>query len=198
MSRVPALESPRLLLPPLELADSVQVQVLFPRWEIVRYLAAIVPWPYPPDGAYTYYRDIYFPAMERGEQWHWTLRLKTDPDQLIGAINLRRGENENRGFWIGLPWQERGLMTEATEVVTDYWFNTLQLPVLRTTKAVANLASRRISEKNGMRLIGIEDREYVSGRLPAEIWEITREEWNRRRSEQVRGSLPDKNPGAGC
>jgi [ribosomal protein S5]-alanine N-acetyltransferase len=181
VSRFPALETPRLLLRPLDLADAAQVQVVFPHWEIVRYLLAIVPWPYPPDGALAYYRDIYFPALERGEQWHWTLRLKTNPDRIVGAINLRKGENENRGFWIGLPWQGRGLMTEATEAVTDYWFNTLQFPVLRTSKAAPNLASRRISEKNGMRLIRIEERDYVSGRLQAEIWEITREEWNRRR-----------------
>jgi hypothetical protein len=28
-----------------------------------------------------------------------------------------------------------------------------------------------------MRLIATEDREYVSARLPSEIWEITAEEW---------------------
>jgi RimJ/RimL family protein N-acetyltransferase len=183
MLPVPVLETPRLLLRPLELSDAAQVQVLFPHWEIVRYLAAVVPWPYPADGAFTYFRDVALPAVERGDQWHWTLRLRTDPSQLIGAINLTRGENENRGFWLGLPWQGRGLMTEATEVVTDYWFNTLRFPVLRAPKAVGNVASRRISEKNGMRLVRIEERNYVSGRFPSEIWEITREEWNRRRTD---------------
>jgi RimJ/RimL family protein N-acetyltransferase len=38
-------------------------------------------------------------------------------------------------------------MTEACEAVTDFWFNTLQFPVLRAPKAVANIASCRISEK---------------------------------------------------
>jgi hypothetical protein len=28
-----------------------------------------------------------------------------------------------------------------------------------------------------MRLVGMEERDYVSGRLPAEIWEITSDEW---------------------
>ena len=44
-------------------------------------------------------------------------------------------------------------------------------------KAIDNTPSRRISEKQGMRLIGVEDRDYVSGRLPSELWEITAEEW---------------------
>jgi [ribosomal protein S5]-alanine N-acetyltransferase len=72
-------------------------------------------------------------------------------------------------------------MTEAVEVVTDYWFDTLGFPVLRAPKAVANIASRRISETSGMRLIAAEGRDYVSGRLPAEIWEITANEWRLRR-----------------
>jgi RimJ/RimL family protein N-acetyltransferase len=45
----PILQTSRLILRPLELADAEQAQVLFPHWEIVRYLRKIVPWPYPPD-----------------------------------------------------------------------------------------------------------------------------------------------------
>jgi len=37
-------------------------------------------------------------------------------------------------------------------------------------------------EKNGMRVVAIEEREYVCGRLPTEIWEITAEEWKMHRS----------------
>jgi [ribosomal protein S5]-alanine N-acetyltransferase len=73
-------------------------------------------------------------------------------------------------------------MTEACEAVTDYWFDVLRFPVLRAPKAIANEASRRISAKQGMRVISTEDRDYVSGRLPSEIWEITAEEWRARRS----------------
>jgi RimJ/RimL family protein N-acetyltransferase len=93
-----------------------------------------------------------------------------------------RTERENRGFWLGLPWQRQGLMTEACNVITDYWFDTLQFPVLRVSKAVANTASRRISQKQGMRVIGVEEREYVCGRLPAEIWEIAAGEWHASRA----------------
>jgi ribosomal-protein-alanine N-acetyltransferase len=66
-------------------------------------------------------------------------------------------------------------------VVTGYWFETLKFPVLRAPKAIANTASRCSSEKQGMRVIALEERDYVSGRLPAEIWEITAEEWRSRR-----------------
>jgi RimJ/RimL family protein N-acetyltransferase len=178
------LQTSRLLLLPLELADADQTQLLFPHWEIVRYLTKVVPWPYPPDGAYIYYRDAALPAMDRGDAWHWTLRLKTEPERLIGGISLRKGENMNRGFWLGLPWHGQGLMTEACEAVTEFWFNTLKFQVLRAPKAAANVASCRISEKSGMRLVAREERDYVSGRLPTEVWEITAEEWNARRTRK--------------
>jgi RimJ/RimL family protein N-acetyltransferase len=177
----PALETSRLLLRPLEITDANEVQILFPHWEIVRYLANRVPWPYPSDGAYTFYRDVALPAVARGEQWHWTLRLKSNPAGLIGCIGLMAGPEDNRGFWLGLPWHGQGLISEACDVVTDYWFDRLKFPMLRAPKAIANLASRRISEKQGMRVVAREERDYVSGRLPTEIWEITAEEWHAHR-----------------
>lgn len=182
------LETPRLILHPLRIEDAARTQEIFPRWEIVRYLNAIVPWPYPEDGALNYYRNVALPAMERGEQWHWALRLKESPglqkqDQHIGAISLMKKDVDNRGFWLGLEWQGRGLMTEAVIAVTDYWFDVLGMDLLRASKAVGNTPSRRISEKMGMRLVGIGERNYVSGRLPSEIWEITADEWRTRRTK---------------
>jgi len=179
-SMTPLLQTPRLVLRPLELADAGQVQSLFANWEIVKNLNSRVPWPYPSDGAHTFYWDVVLPAVTRGEQWHWTIRLKTDPDRIIGAIGLTRNETDNRGFWIGLPWQGQGLVTEAADAVTEFWFNTLKFPVLRVSKAVANVASQRVSEKQGMRLVNVVERDFVSGRLPSQIWEITAAEWNAR------------------
>lgn len=177
---IPVLETPRLILKPLELSDAEAAQELFPRWEIVRYLASRVPWPYPPDGVRRFYEDEALPAMTRGEAWHWSLCLRTTPGTLIGSISLELGE-ENRGFWLGLPYQGRGLMTEACDAVTDYWFDVLGFPVLRVPKAVDNVPSRRISEKQGMRCVWAGERDYVGGKMNAEVWEITAEEWRKHR-----------------
>lgn len=174
----PSLETPRLRLTPLTLEDAPAIQDLFPHWEIVRHLNARVPWPYPDDAALSFVRDIELPAIARGEHWTWAIRLKGGPDHLIGSIGLMAGEHENRGFWLGLPWHGKGLMTEACMPVTDFWFEALGNAVLRVPKAVGNLASRRVSEKQGMRLVAIEERDFVSGRLPAETWELDRETWS--------------------
>jgi [ribosomal protein S5]-alanine N-acetyltransferase len=85
------LQTARLLLRPLQLADAEQAQPLFAQWEIVKYLNAQVPWPYPPNRVFTYYRDKALPAIERGEEWHWTLRLKESPEILIGSMVCSRG-----------------------------------------------------------------------------------------------------------
>lgn len=37
---ISTLETPRLILRPLELPDAEQTQLLFPHWDIVRYLQA--------------------------------------------------------------------------------------------------------------------------------------------------------------
>jgi hypothetical protein len=36
-------------------------------------------------------------------------------------------------------------------------------------------------------MVATEERGYISGRLPSEIWEITREEWLARRKGQAAG-----------
>jgi RimJ/RimL family protein N-acetyltransferase len=182
---IPEGRTERLILRPLQLDDAGGIQQHFPHWQIVRFLLNRVPWPYPPDGAAQFLREVALPQMEQGEAWHWTLRLKTDPANLIGLISLVKAGQDNRGFWLGLPWQGKGYMTEACAWANDYWFETLGFPVLRVAKAAANHASRRISQKQGMRLAGTTEKDFVSGRLPSEIWEITAEEWRAWKARRI-------------
>src|SRR5215813_2065298 len=133
----PDLETARLFLKPLTIHDAKQIQVIFPRWEIVKYLNGVIPWPYPADGAEHFLREIALPEMERGVSWLWSIRPKTVPAQLIGVISLTTKPEGNRGFWIDPAWQGKGLMTEACAIVTEYWFETLLQPVLRVPKAIA-------------------------------------------------------------
>ncbi|WP_128290655.1 GNAT family N-acetyltransferase [Afifella aestuarii] len=187
MQKIPEISTPRLTLRPLRIDDAPAIQSRFPQFEIVRYLNAVVPWPYPEDGALTYIRDVALPAIEAGREWHWTLRPKAGPDEAIGVISLRRdSEDDHRGFWLAPEWQGQGLMSEAAEAVGEFWFETLGEPLLRVSKAVANERSRRVSERGGMRLVAVTERSFVSGRLPSEIWEITREEWRAQRHKAMR------------
>jgi [ribosomal protein S5]-alanine N-acetyltransferase len=177
MEDIPTLYTERLILRPLELADAEAVQKQFAHWQVVRYLNAAVPWPYPDDGALTYLRDVALPAVAAGTEWHWSIRLKTAPEQLIGSISLMDQTDNHRGFWLAPAWQGQGLMGEASAAATEYWFRTLGRPLMRVPKAAPNIGSRKLSQRAGMRLIRTDEDDFVGGRFAREIWEITREEW---------------------
>ncbi|MCQ3018329.1 GNAT family N-acetyltransferase [Pseudomonas tremae] len=177
MTITPTLHTDRLLLTPLQLADASAVQQLFPLWDIVRYLNNRVPWPYPQDGALRYIQDVALPAIARGTEWHWMIRLQTAPDQIIGSITLMTHAGNNRGFWLHPDWQGNGYMKEACCAVNWHWFDTLGMPLMQVPKAAPNEASRRISINEGMRKVSTHEGEFVGGRFDVEVWEMTRDEW---------------------
>jgi len=169
--------------------DAKAVQQHFAHWEIVKHMSSVVPWPYPAAGAMQFMEAVVLPNLASGIAGHWALTLKENSDDaLIGTITLRMNDDKgtHRGFWLGQPWQRRGLMTEAANTVTDYWFNTLQQPVMRIYNAAENDASSIIKRRAGFRLVHTGERDFVCGRLPAETWEITREDWQARRPHPPR------------
>jgi hypothetical protein len=109
-AEIPTIATPRLMLRPLQLSDAGAVQILFPQWEIVQSMASHIPWPYPADRALTFIRDMALPAMQQGAKWHWPIRPKSAPEQLIGVVSLMDKPDNNRGFWLDLAWQGQGLI----------------------------------------------------------------------------------------
>ena len=185
MANIPILETRRLVLRPLSLSDAGDMQARLPQWEIVRLMDAAIPWPYPEEGCLTYLAQVALPAAEAGEAWHWSIRLRENPETLIGVISLMDKPDDNRGFWLSIEHQGQGLMTEASDTVTDFWFETLGMTILRVPKAVDNAASRRISERVGMRVLKVFDKALVSGVHRCELWEITRDEWRAYRARRA-------------
>ena len=94
--------------------------------------------------------------MARGEKSHWAIVPKGGPDELIGRIDLWPDDGvsrDQRGFWLDPAFQGRGLMTEAAERVTEFAFVELGWPHLWLSNAEDNVASGRIKEKQGARLV---------------------------------------------
>ena len=174
----PMLETARLILRPKRLDDAPVVQTLFPHWEVVRYLAAKVPWPYPEGGAEQHIGEC-LENMAKGVKFHWTITLKAEGDAPIGGIDLwpDMGDREQRGFWLAADYHGRGLMTEAAERVTEYAFLQLGWPQLYLSNAVGNQASHRIKEKQGARIVGYAPIDIVQGPTQRVVWLLTREDW---------------------
>lgn len=178
MPSTPILSTDRLVLRPVRMGDVTSVQEGFSQWDVVKDLDAAVPWPIPCDWAASDMSDT-LTRMARGEKCRWAITMKGD-DKLIGAIELRidDGESRNqRAFWMSPPYWGRGLMTEAAERVTQFAFVTLGWSQLWLTNAEANLASHRIKEKQGARVVDRRPARYVSGDSVEVTWLLTREDW---------------------
>lgn len=177
MDGQPTLSTERLVLTPLCMEDAAFIQEQFPQWEVVRYLDNRVPWPYPADGALAYVRDATLPGMAAGSEWHWMIRMRDDPSCTLGSISLFEQPRNNRGFWLAPQWWGRGYMREACTVINACWFERLARPIMQVPKALANQASRRVSQFEGMRLVGLQKGCFVSGEMVVELWEMTRADW---------------------
>ena len=139
MPLVPTIQTPRLTLRPPCLEDAPSLQKYFADYEVIRYLSAAVPWPYPADGALCFLRDTVIPNQGK-DRWTWGLYLHKNPSMLIGVIDLwRKGRPEHRGFWLARQFWRQGLMTEAAAAITDYAFEQLGFEELIFSNACVDL-----------------------------------------------------------
>ena len=174
---IPTFETERLLLKPLDWRHVDDIQKNFEDYDVVRYLSALVPWPYPRDGAQKFL-EMVLPSQGQ-DRWLWAIFVKPEEDESVGVVDLwRPGRPENRGFWLARKHWSKGYMTEAVVPITDYAFETLGFEVLRFTNAVGNVASRRVKEKSGASFLGTRAATFVDPAITEnELWELSKVAW---------------------
>jgi len=146
----PTLETERLLLRPFRLDDASEVQRLAGAQEVAAMTLA-VPYPYP-DGAAEEWISTHEAAFERGEAVDFAVVLR-ERDELAGAIGLgleREHDRAELGYWVGVPYWNRGYATEAAAAVLAYAFETLGLRRVYAFHFSRNPASGRVLQKIGM------------------------------------------------
>jgi ribosomal-protein-alanine N-acetyltransferase len=193
ITSTPILETARLGLRPIRMSDADRMQELFPHFELLKYMAAIIPWPYPDDGS-VQFLDRILPEVEAGTRFTWAITIKErNDDLLIGVMDLfPYQEGDHRGFWLGLDYQRQGYMTEAVRVVNDFAFDVLGLEHLQLNNAQPNIGSHRLKEKAGATIIAVDDDvPFIGGRFPRVRWLLTREQWRANR-ERFIGVRPPK------
>lgn len=84
-----------------------------------------------------------------------------------GIEDVEIGYRLHPAFW------NRGLATEAARAVRDHAFGDLKLPRLISLVHPENAPSRRVAEKNGMRV----EKEILFKGFPTLMYAISREEW---------------------
>lgn len=177
---LPTFITSRLILKEVTREDIPSYKKYFVNYEIIRHLSLKVPWPYPDDGVEWFVNNQVIPNQGI-DKWVWGIYLKTNPSELIGVVDLwRDGKPENRGFWLGEPFWNQGIMTEAVAPITEYAFTKLGFVNLIFSNAKGNFQSRRVKEKTGAKYLRTEAASFVDPDYSEhEIWELTKDEWQK-------------------
>lgn len=81
-------------------------------------------------------------------------------DQFVGLIGFKSTDEDNRkteiGYWLSQYAQGKGIMVQSVFKLLEYSFNVLDMNRVQVKVAVANHKSRRIPERLGFALEGIE------------------------------------------
>lgn len=111
-----------------------------------------IPHPYE-DGMADAWIRTHAPGYEAEEQATFALTLR-QTEELVGAIGLAISRPHSRaelGYWVGLPFWNRGHATEAARAVLRFGFEELELNRIFAQHLVSNPASGRVMQKVGMR-----------------------------------------------
>lgn len=150
MVQIPTLETDRLLLRPFAMDDAADIQRLAGDRAIAETTLSI-PHPYEDGMAeawITAHREMY----ARGEKVTFAMTRKHD-GALIGSISLmgiEEGHQAEFGYWVGVPYWNKGYCTEAGQAVLRYAFSSLGLVRVHACHLTRNPASGRVMQKLGM------------------------------------------------
>lgn len=101
-----------------------------------------------------------------GQNIVWAICYKGAPVGVIGLHDITkimrawRMDRAELGYWLGPPFQNLGLITEAAKEVLRFGYQSLGLHKIIVGCIVDNAPSRRVIEKLGFRLLG-EQRDHM-------------------------------------
>lgn len=150
----PILTTPRLRLRPFTPQDAPEVQRLAGAFEIAG-VTLNVAHPYE-DGMAQAWIESHAPDFEKGLVAYFAL-VERNSNVLIGSMHLRINRphaHAELGYWLGVPFWNRGYATEAALAIVDYGFESLDLERVQASHLGCNPASGRVMQKIGMQLEG--------------------------------------------
>jgi RimJ/RimL family protein N-acetyltransferase len=157
----PVLETGRLILRPFRQSDAETVQRLANHEKIS--LTINLPYPYTLEMAQGWIQT-HQPTFQKGHGVTYAITLK-ETGEVLGAISLmdvsKRSNHARIGFWIGVPYWNKGYCTEAGKALLEYGFNEIGLNRIHTFYMISNLASGRVLDKLGMKIEGTQ-REHIT------------------------------------
>ncbi len=150
----PTLQTAQLWLRPFTLDDAPIVQRLAGAHEVAS-TTLNIPHPYE-DGMAEDWIGSHEPAWEAKKRV--VLAMTTEGDGVVGTVTLHINSRHRRGelgYWIGLPYWNRGYATEASAALLGLGFDVLDLNRIQARHITRNPASGRVMQKLGMEFEGI-------------------------------------------
>ena len=113
--------------------------------------------------------------------WHLELGVWLEGEpvgvQAVGATNFAETRAVMTGSWLGERFQGRGVGTEMRTAVLELAFRGLGAEVARSGALEGNIASLRVSEKLGYRIVGCSTASPRGVEVPHTDLELRREHW---------------------
>lgn len=154
MAQFPTLETPRLILRPFASSDAKEVQCLAGDCAIAD-TTQNIPHPYE-DGMAETWISKHQGMFEQQKGVTFAITYKSN-GVLIGAISLvgiSKGHQAELGYWIGKPYWNQGICTEAGYAVLQYAFSVIGLVRVHSCHISRNPASGRVLKKLSMQYEG--------------------------------------------
>lgn len=189
------LYTPRLCLRPFAPADAARVSELAGDARIAA-TTATIPHPYPVAAAEKWIeslqsftgRDVVLAITLAGTR---TPGRELDPAEtghLIGSMGLSLAKQPEHargelGYWIGVPYWNKGFATEAGRAVLSHAFGRLNLHRVTSSHFTENPASGRVMQKLGMAREAILREHFCKNGEFHDVaaYAILRSEWDRQR-----------------
>jgi len=159
----PVMRTERLVLRPFELSDARDVQRLAGAFEVAD-TTLTIPHPYP-DGAAEQWIATHQPSWEARTLATFAI-TDCETNALRGAIGLMLAMPHLRaeiGYWVGVPYWNRGYCTEAVRAVLAFGFDGLGLHRIEARHLTRNPPSGRVMQKVGMSFEGVQRGAFLKG-----------------------------------
>lgn len=173
-------ETERLILRRLEMSDAPRVQQFAGAVEIAANTLTM-PHPYE-DGVAQIFIENVSERWDKGSDFVFCIALKSD-NLLMGVIGVHPDMGNHRaeiGYWLGVPFWNKGYVTEAARRIVQFGFEDLHLNRIHAAYFARNPASARIMQKVGMTYEGLMRQHYIRfGEFQdTGFYSILRSEWD--------------------
>jgi ribosomal-protein-alanine N-acetyltransferase len=146
----PEIETERLLLRKISLADAPALFYLRSNAEVLKYIDKA-----PQKNikeAEAFIEDL-LETQAKSDAVYWAISLKDNPNTMIGNIAFWRMQKEHYraeiGYVLHNDYWQKGIMYEAIKPVIHYGFNTMKLHSIEANINPKNDASKILLEKTG-------------------------------------------------